>query len=383
MQPRLRAVGERRRLGDTRRAPAPRTVERRLLDASPGLADRLRKGPTDRHRLADRLHGRGQHRRCLGELLEREARDLHDDVVERRLEGGGRLPRDVVRDLVQAVADGEQRGDLRDREAGRLRGEGARSGDPGIHLDQDLTAGGGIDRELHVRPPRLDPDHAQDLDRGVAHPLVLPVGQCLLRGDGDRVAGVYPHRVEVLDRADDHGVVGAVSHHLEFEFLPAHDRLLDEHLADRAAGECLGRGGRELLASRGEPAAPAAQRERRPQDQRVPEVVADRERLVERARNARTRHVQTRGEHRSLEAAAVLGRVDRLERGAEHADAEPVEVAGLGQGHAHVQPGLTAERRQQRVGLLPLEHLQHRLRRERLDVRAVGELRIGHDRRGV
>ena len=47
-------------------------------------------------------------------------------------------------------------------------------------------------------------------------------------GDGDAVAGVDAHRVEVLDRADDHGVVGAVAHHLHLELFPADDALLDE-----------------------------------------------------------------------------------------------------------------------------------------------------------
>ena len=56
----------------------------------------------------------------LRELLEGEARDLGDDVVDGRLEAGRRLARDVVPDLVERVADGELGGDLGDREAGRL-----------------------------------------------------------------------------------------------------------------------------------------------------------------------------------------------------------------------------------------------------------------------
>ena len=34
-------------------------------------------------------------------------------------------------------------------------------------------------------------------------------------------------------RADDDDVVGLVAHHLQLEFLPADDRFLDQHLADR------------------------------------------------------------------------------------------------------------------------------------------------------
>ena len=66
------------------------------------------------------------------------------------------------------------------------------------------------------------------------------VGERLLRRDRDGVAGVHAHRVDVLDRADDHDVVVAVAHHLELELAPADHRLLDQHLADRAGGEPLG-----------------------------------------------------------------------------------------------------------------------------------------------
>ena len=55
----------------------------------------------------------------------------------------------------------------------------------------------------------------------VAQLLVEPVGQRLLRRDRDAVAGVHAHRVDVLDRADDHDVVVAVAHHLELELAPA------------------------------------------------------------------------------------------------------------------------------------------------------------------
>ena len=54
------------------------------------------------------------------------------------------------------------------------------------------------------------------------------------------VARVDAHRVDVLDRADDHDVVVAVAHHLELELAPAEHRLLDQHLVDRARGEALG-----------------------------------------------------------------------------------------------------------------------------------------------
>ena len=67
-----------------------------------------------------------------GQLLERPARELGDDVVDRRLERRRRLARDVVAHLVEPVPDRELGGDLRDRETrspcSRARSNATRAG---------------------------------------------------------------------------------------------------------------------------------------------------------------------------------------------------------------------------------------------------------------
>ena len=201
------------------------------------LAHRLAEVAADAHRLADRLHLRRQRAVGAGELLEREARRLDDDVVDRRLEGGRRRAGDVVRDLVERVADREPRRDLRDRVAGRLRGERRAARDARVHLDHDELAGLAVQRELHVRAAGLDADDADHRGGRVAQRLVLAVGQRHRRRDADRVAGVHAHRVDVLDRADDHDVVEPVADHLELELAPALDRLLEQDLRDRALAQ--------------------------------------------------------------------------------------------------------------------------------------------------
>ena len=209
------------------------------------LEERLGERPADPHRLADRLHLRSESPVSAGELLEGEARELDDDVVERRLEARGCRPRQVVRDLVERVADGELRRDLRDRVAGRLRRERRRAGDARVHLDDAHVARLAAARELDVRAAGVDADGADDRDRGVAQLLVRLVGQRHLRRDGDRVARVDAHRIEVLDRADDDDVVEPVADDLELELVPAADGLLDEHLADRRLGRGRARPGGE------------------------------------------------------------------------------------------------------------------------------------------
>ena len=175
-----------------------RPVEREpppvLLEGAHGLLQRLLEGAADGHDLAHRLHLGRERAVGLRELLEGPARDLDHAVVEHRLERGRRLPRDVVADLVEPVADGQLGGDLGDGEAGGLGGQGRGAAHARVHLDDDQPAVVGIDGELDVRAARLHADLADDGDGGVAHQLVFLVGQRLGGGDGDRVAGVHAHR---------------------------------------------------------------------------------------------------------------------------------------------------------------------------------------------
>ena len=87
--------------------------------------------------------------------------------------------------------------------------------------------------------------------------------------------------------------------------------------------------------------------------------------------------------HRLAEQLAVFGLVDGVGGGADHLDVELLEHAHLAQRQRAVERGLSAHGRQQRVGALPLDDLGDDLRRDRLDVGGVGEIRIGHDRRRI
>ena len=122
-EPRMRAL---------RQLPGVGAVE---LAGAARLEERLAEGAADAHRLADRLHLRAERRVRARELLEGEARELDDDVVERRLEARRRRPGQVVRDLVERVADGELGRDLGDRIAGRLRRQRGGARDARVHLD--------------------------------------------------------------------------------------------------------------------------------------------------------------------------------------------------------------------------------------------------------
>ena len=182
-------------------------------------------------------------------------------------------------------------------------------------------------------PPQSDPDRADDRDRRVAQLLVRLVGERHLRRDRHRVAGVDAHRVDVLDRADDDGVVRAVAHQLELELVPAEQRLLDQHLADRALGErALQQPLELLLGSRGAAAVPA-ERERGPQDDRrdspsgtspTDVTMIDSGTFSPAARTV------------SRKQLAVFRALDHVDRRADQLDAELFEDARLGELHARL-----------------------------------------------
>ena len=77
-------------------------------------------------------------------------------------------------------------------------------------------------------------DLTNDLNGGIAHPLILAIGKSLCRRDSHGISGMNAHRIKILDRADDDDVVLQVAHHLEFVFLPAEYRLFNQNFVNRA-----------------------------------------------------------------------------------------------------------------------------------------------------
>ncbi len=347
-----------------------------------GFAERA----PDRHGFADRLHRGREHRLRAREFLEGEARNLGDDIVDRRLEGRrGQAPGDVVGDLVQRVADGELGRDLGDRETGRLRRQRRGARHARIHLDHDHPPVGRVDRKLHVRAARLDADLAQNRDRGVAHHLEFLVGEGQRRRDGDGIAGMDAHRVDVLDRADDDAIVRLVADDLHLEFLPAEHALLDQHFAGRGGVDPALDDLDELALVVGDAAAGAAHREARPDDRRKTDILKRVKRLRKSFDVMGSRRLKADFGHGLAEELAILGLVDRFRRRADHLDVVLFQHAHFFQAERAIERSLAAHRRQKRepagngVALL-LDDLGDDFRGDRLDIGPVRHLRIGHDR---
>ena len=94
------------------------------LQTAHSFLQRLLEGAPDRHGLAHRFHLRAQLAVDARELFKGPARHLDHDIVDRRLEGGHGLARDVVFEFVQRVADRHLGSQLGYRKAGRLGRQG-------------------------------------------------------------------------------------------------------------------------------------------------------------------------------------------------------------------------------------------------------------------
>ena len=373
----LREVGE----GGVAELAAAAEAPSADLEGAERLLEGFLERTADGHRLADGLHRGGEGRVGADELLEREAGDFRDDVVDGRLEAGRRGLRDIVLQLVERVAHGELGGDLRDREAGGLGGEGGRTRDARVHLDDNHPAVGRVDGELDVRATGLDADGADDGERGVAHQLVFLIGQREGGCDGDGVARVDAHRVEIFDRADDDALVLVVAHHFHLIFLPSQEAFLDEDFVDRRGVEAGLGHALELFLVISDAAARAAERVGRADDDR--ELAADEgdglARGVEGLHDTGARDIEADFEHQLLKDFAVFAALDRVFLCADEFDAILLQHTGARELEGKVERRLAAERREERVGLLLGDDAFHGFDREGFHVGDVRRLRIRHD----
>ena len=79
---------------------------------------------------------------------------------------------------------------------------------------------------------------------------------------------MHAHRVEVLNRANDHAIIRAVTHHFHFIFFPSQQRFINQHLGHGGHVEPAGDDGFEFLAVVGDAAAGPAEGEAGADDER-------------------------------------------------------------------------------------------------------------------
>jgi len=166
----------------------------------------------------------------LREFSRRRTRGiLVTTVIDARLEAGGGFAGDVVLKLVEQVADGELGGDLCDGEAGwpwRRGAEELRENAAGSISMMTMRPVSGSQPKLDVgaagSPRRRRGMTAKLWSRMIWYSLS---GRGLDGGDGDGVAGVDAHGVEILDGADDGPQLSARSRmtSISYSFQPRRD----------------------------------------------------------------------------------------------------------------------------------------------------------------
>ena len=226
----FRSAAARARAGTTGESPRqvvevrPRRHRARIEFArAHRLPKRLAERAADAHRFADGLHLRARGAR----ISRRRSAELDDDVVQSRLEARRRR--------LSSGRSGSRRACSRRRASRRP----SRSGSS-VAFDASATtatrAGSSRSRAAHRFPARArtgcSSRRSRRRPRGSpprrARSSWYASSESVICGATVTESPVCTHRVEVLDRADDHDVVVPVAHHLRLSH-----RFLDEHLADR------------------------------------------------------------------------------------------------------------------------------------------------------
>ena len=190
---------------------------------------------------------------------------------------------------------------------------------------------------------------------------------------------MHAHRVQILDRADDDAVAGAVAHDLHLVLFPALDALLHQHLGYRGEVKALGNDELKLVFVVGDAAAGAAKRERRTDDHRVAKAANQIKRVIDRIGIPAAGNLQADLGHGLVELLAIFTALDGGQVAADHLHVVLVQHTGLGKLDRGIERGLAAKGGKQRVGALLGDDLLDKFLGDGLDVGAIDQLRVGHD----
>ncbi len=191
------------------------------------------------------------------------------------------------------------------------------------------------------------------------------------------------HRVHVFHAADGDGVVGAVPHDLELDFLIAPHALFHQHLMDGAQAEGVGADLDQLFLVVGKAAAGAPQGKGRAQHHRIADLQGGLLRLLQVIGDLAGDDRLADALAHFLEQLPVLGPLDALAGGAQQLYPAFPEHALFFQLHGQIQAGLPADARHDGVRPLVAEDLGDVLQRQRLHVDLVRDGGIRHDGGGV
>ena len=352
----------------------------------------LRKGPSNRHGLTNRAHRRCQNSLAAREFLKGKTRNFRHDIINGRLKGGRGRACDIIIKFVQRIANRKLGRDFRNREARRFGRQSGGARHARVHLNDDHTAIFRVHAELHIGPACLDADFAQNRNRGIAHDLIFFICQRQRGRDGDGVARMDAHRVDIFNRADDDAIIRFVADNFHLIFFPPDEALIDEHFIGGRRGKPGADNFFKLFEVIGDAAACAAHGEGRTNNRgqscigkfthRFRYAFSDIDCAVRHGRrgnHCRARVFQPNLGHGGCKALARFGLIDHIGFRANHLDAMFFKNAHLLQGQRRVQRRLPAHRREQRVWLFNRNNFFDNFRRDRLDIGRIRHARVCHN----
>ena len=242
------------------------------LRAADGLHQRFLKALTDGHDFARGLHLGAEPAAGAGKLVKRPLGELHHHIVYCGLKAGAGDAGDIIGDLAQVIPQRQTRGDLGNGIARGLGGQGGGTRNPGVHLNDGVLEGFGMQRELAVAPAHniQRGDHAQ---RGGTQHLVFLVGQGQGRGHHNGVTGVHAHGIHVFHGAHGNHIAQVVAHGFKLDFLPAGNALFHQDLMNGGKVQTVARDLQKLFRGFADTAAGAAQGIGRAHNDGIPDVL--------------------------------------------------------------------------------------------------------------
>ena len=196
------------------------------------------------------------------------------------------------------------------------------------------------------------------------------------------------HGVDVLDAAHNDAVVVAIADDLQLVFLPTERGFIDQDLANHGGVKPAPDQILELIAVVGDAAARAAKGEGGTDDGRQADLLQKGPGVFQAGDGGGIRLLQTDAIDDAPEFLPVLGLVNHIAGGTDHLDAGFRERPLIKECTGAIQGGLPAERGKEGIDGRPHlfflgDDFPHRFRGDGLDVRPVGEHRVGHNGGGI
>ncbi len=191
------------------------------------------------------------------------------------------------------------------------------------------------------------------------------------------------HRIDVFHIADGDAGVGTIAHHFVFDFLPAQQATLEQHLVDGAGTKTRGYDAIELRHRVGHTAAGAAKRVGRADNKWQGNLFDEGAGFLNAVNDLALNRRFTDATEQILEQFTILGHLNRFQRCAEQADSVMIENAEFAHLYGEIEPGLATDGCQHAFRALPLDHPADHIGCQWLDVHGVGNILVRHDRGGI